>query len=349
MELGQWWRRFWREAGGRRIADEGPVVERVETGAPSGEPALAGAGGLARWTAIAVAALVLMYHPIGSILDHEIRDDIAWEPPAAPEGASRSVAIAAGLITREVDEVGWVANTPPVAPNALLKYGGNMMNFQIGVTTALGLFAVEMRDRLGRARGSSTADPDLTSAASDIQYDPERWVFRWGRILPEASAEDQYKNARNALITYNTRLARGEAVFDARADNLLALLDRIAFDLGASSAEIERQIAEGRRAFPFDRRADKLYYNVKGRAYAFTLLLRGLRADFGDVIDARPGVAGPYDEMIAELALVAGAKPLIVMNGAPSGMSANNHLAAQGFYLLRARTKMREITDILAK
>ncbi len=41
--------------------------------------------------------------------------------------------------------------------------------------------------------------------------------------------------------------------------------------------------------------------------------------------------------------------PWVVWNGYPDGFLIPNHLAAQGFYLLRARTQLREITAILLK
>ncbi len=39
----------------------------------------------------------------------------------------------------------------------------------------------------------------------------------------------------------------------------------------------------------------------------------------------------------------------MTQNGAVNGVAANNHLAVQGFYVMLARTKLREMTDILAK
>jgi hypothetical protein len=41
--------------------------------------------------------------------------------------------------------------------------------------------------------------------------------------------------------------------------------------------------------------------------------------------------------------------PWIVWNGYLDGLLIPNHLAAQGFYLLRARTQLREISTILQK
>ena len=352
MQFGQRFRRFVRGAVGRRAPDERPSAEDA-TPPPRPAPQRLRTGVWAvRWVwirrvALFVVALLLLYYPLGAMLDHRINDDPSFAPAAVPDGGSHAVAVAAALLTREVEDTGWVANTPPFASNALLKYGGNMMNFQIGVTTAIGVFSVEMRDQVGRQRGSSAADPDLVQVASDIQYDPERWIWRLGRILPEASAEDQYKSARDHLILYNRRLGTGTAVFDARPDNLLAVLDRIALDLGASGAQLEGQMIAGRDVL-IDRPADKLLYNVKGRAYAYLLLLRGLEQDFADVIASRD-VSGIYDEMLLELERAATLRPLITQNGGPEGIAANNHLAVQGFYLMLARTKLREMTDILAK
>ena len=41
--------------------------------------------------------------------------------------------------------------------------------------------------------------------------------------------------------------------------------------------------------------------------------------------------------------------PLLVINGAPDAVILPSHLAAQGFYLLRARTQLKEISNILLK
>ena len=42
-------------------------------------------------------------------------------------------------------------------------------------------------------------------------------------------------------------------------------------------------------------------------------------------------------------------KPLIVQNANTDGAILPNHLVGEGFYILRSRAKLREITDILLK
>lgn len=352
MQFGQRVRRWLRKLGSDGPRGERPSVEDATPPRPPRPPRLRTGvwPTYAKWLrriGVLIVLIFALYYPLGSILDHEINDDLEFAPASVPVGASHAVAAAEALITREVEETGWVANTPPLASNALLKYGGNMMNFQIGITTAVGIFAVEMRDQVGRQRGASAADPDLVRAASDIQYDPERWIWRWGRILPEASAEDQYRSARDSLRAYNQRLSAGQAVFDPRVDNLLTVLNRIALDLGDSGAQIEEQIEAGRHVL-IDRQADKLLYNVKGRAYGHLMIMRGLREDFAGVITAE-GIGGLYGETLEYLGQAATIRPLITQNGARGGIAANNHLAVQGFYLMLARARLREMTDILAK
>ena len=54
-------------------------------------------------------------------------------------------------------------------------------------------------------------------------------------------------------------------------------------------------------------------------------------------------------EMLDSLHESAILNPLLVMNGDPDGLFLANHLTTQGFYLLRARTQMREISQILIR
>ncbi|MBW7852296.1 MAG: DUF2333 family protein [Rhodospirillales bacterium] len=291
------------------------------------------------------AAILLLYYPIGMAWVHTVDDDPAFAPQEVPAGGSRAVATAAALIDRETNQHRWTANDPFFLPAAALD---NMPNFQQGIIGALSRFAVEMGDQIGRTRGSSAIDPDLDKAAGLLKYPGDVWVFdpstSW---VPTASSEKQYRAAERALISYNERLAAGNAVFERRADNLLATLDRIGKDLGSMSAVVDQHIAEGRIAL-FDGRADDIFYANKGRLYAYLLLLRALGEDFANVVAERD--LGPaWQQMLQSLDAAVGLDPLVVMNGAPDAQVVPSHLAAQGFYLLRARTQIGEIGNILLK
>jgi hypothetical protein len=292
--------------------------------------------------------LVILYYGLGMAVIHTVDDNPEFVPGAAEaaDGGSESVAMAAGLIRRETIDNAWVANDPFFMPGAALD---NMPNYQQGIIGALAVFSFELKDQIGRTRGSSQVDPDLQEASGLLQYSGTKW--RWDlstSFWPISTSEEQYRKARRALLDYNSRLRTGEAVFERRADNLLATLDRIALDLGSLSAVIDDHLAAGRPFLAPDTQADDIFYGVKGRAYAYTMLLRGLRADFASIIDDRE--LGPaWDQMAASFNAAIALDPWVVTNGKPDGWIWPNHLSVQGFYLLRARTQLREITNILLK
>lgn len=305
------------------------------------------------WKKLFAGALVLLalYYPLGMLITHRIDDNLDFAYHSGEQlagqqpGSSRAVAAMSALIDREVRAHGWIMNDPFFKPSSLLD---NMPNFQQGMFGAFARFAMELRDQIGRTRGSSTVDADLEEAAGLLPYPGDVWIFNFSTSLfPTASSEKQYLKAAKALNSYNRRLAQGEAVFDRRSDNLLATLDRIALDVGASSAAIDNHITE-HSADWIDLQADDLFYNIKGQTYAYAMILTALREDFAEIITARD-VGAPFDQMLASFRAVAALDPLVVTNNELDDQLVPNHLAAQGFYLLRARTQLREITNILLK
>lgn len=306
-------------------------------------------GGWPLWSKIAavVAVLLLLGYPIAMLMAHQINDDPNFTPGPEfeVEGGSRAVAMAAALIHREVVETKWVANTPFPFPSSFLD---NMPNFQVGLMYALSRFAVEMTDSLGRARGTSQVDHDLDHASGLLKYDGTIWVWEPSiSIFPTARAETQYQAGMRALMSYNKRLAAGEAVFEKRADNLISVLERVAADLGGVSAAIDARLQDAGAGW-FDTQADDVFYANKGRLYGYALLLRALGQDFESILADR-NVSTIWEHMIASMMAAASLRPLVVSNGSPDGLVFPNHLAAQGFLLLRGRIQLREVANILAK
>jgi hypothetical protein len=295
----------------------------------------------------ALAVVLALYYPLGMAIVHEIDDDVQFrlEEGAFPANGARSVAMAAALVRRETEQHRWVANDPWFLPGAALD---NMPNFQMGIIGALARFSFELTDQLGRTRGSSQTDPDLQEAAGQLQYQGTVWVIDFATSwAPTTPSEKRYLAAARALERYNARLAQGQAVFERRSDNLLSTLDRIALDLGATSAALDRHVAENAGAF-FDRKADDLFYGVKGQTYAYYLVLRELGRDFEKLIGERE-LSVAWAQMLNSLEEAATLAPFVVVNGQPDSNLQPSHLAAQGFYVLRARTQLREITNILLK
>jgi hypothetical protein len=75
-------------------------------------------------------------------------------------------------------------------------------------------------------------------------------------------------------------------------------------------------------------------------------VLRELRHDFDNVIRER-NLQASWDELLNSARLGATLHPWMVSNGPLDSQAVPNHLAAQGFLLLRVRTKLEEIVDIL--
>ncbi len=296
----------------------------------------------AKWAGLVLLAVIILYYPVGMIIVHRIDDDPSFTAPTPPQGGSQAVALAAALIQREVGGTSWPANDPFFMPGWALD---NMPNFQIGIQTALARFATEMADQIGRSRASASADQDLQDARGLLNYAPNKWYIDSASLT--ANSESQYLAAMVKLQNYNNRLSQGRASFEPRADNLIATLDRIGKDLGGASDKVDRQIDEFSGNW-YDLEADNVFYHNKGLLYANALLLRDLAIDFKGVLDER-GAGKIWQRMVDSLMEGAELQPLIVINGKPNAMLAPNHLTTQGFYLLRARTQLEELADILQK
>lgn len=334
------------------------VVDRVKTAWSEGLDRLAepfkrvdatGESGAERprwigWVAGFVAVVALIYYPLGMVLYSTIDDDVELQP--APqfvvEGGSRAVAMAATIVSQQAEY--WAPNKPFWMPAAALD---NMPNFQMGIVYAVSRFAVELGDYLGRVRGSSGMDPNLDLAAGLFKYDGTTWYWGQGNILPTPTAESRYREAVDALAKYNRNVGAGKSTYDRRADNLIAFLDRVSADLGSASAGLNTRADDAGAGF-FDFQADDLFYEVKGRLYAYHMILRELGVDFEQVL--REKQATPiWNNIVASLRTAAEMDPLVIANGSQDSMFVPSHLSNLGFYLLRARTQIREATDALQK
>ncbi|WP_422033687.1 DUF2333 family protein [Reyranella sp.] len=327
-----WWRRSWDRVRGWRPG--------LSTSAPS-----SGGRKVWGWTWRILVLLLILYYPLGALVTEDIDDDPQFTAHNVAPGESKAVATAADLVTREVDVHTWTPMMPFLTPSGLLD---NMPNFQRGIMSALGRFSTELMDQLGRTRGSSQTDRDLEQARGFLNEQPNIWLWQPSvSLLPSTTSAQKYRAGRDRLIAYNKRLGSGQAVFERRADNLQALLDRIANDLGSDSAAIDQHVIE-KAGDLFDARCDDIFYFNKGRLYVYYLLLRDLGVDFQNVIRDRE-LTTAWNGTVDTFRIAAQLDPWVVWNGYPDALLIPNHLLAQGFYLLRARTQLREITNILLK
>jgi hypothetical protein len=295
------------------------------------------------WT-LFIIPVFCIYYPVGMIWVNKI--DNSRDIDTAPyhvDGGSEAVTTAIALVNRETSRH-WTPNDPFFYPGAALV---RMPSFQRGIISSVARFSIELSDQLGRSRGSSEADKDLLKAAGLLNYSPNVWMWDFSvSWFPTASSEKQYQQGMKALISYNQRVAKGEATFERRSDNLMQVLDRIALDLGSASAAIDEHI-KGHSAFAL-RSSAELFYNTKGRMYGNYMLLKSLEKDFAPVI-AEKQIGTVWKAMLDSLEEGMESNHFLVINADPKDSIFANHLASEGFYLMRARTQMRELTNILLK
>lgn len=287
--------------------------------------------------------LVVLYFGVGAVWIHTIDDDTAFVPPHPIEGGSRAVDMAAALVEREVDTHRWTANDPFFLPGSLLD---NMPNFQTGIVYAVSRFGTALTEQLARSRGTSAVDPDADRAAGLLRYPGNVWIFSTS-LAPTATSESQYRAAVKALRAYNQRVANGTATFDVRADNLIETLERFNNDLGSSSAIIDDHLRD-HSGFPISFSADDIFFQTKGRLYAYYMLLSALGQDFRQVLSER-NMDSIWNQVLESGREAAEQQPWVVLNGGTSSQFVPSHLASQGFLVLRLRTQLREAQQVLVK
>ena len=267
-------------------------------------------------------------------------------------GRSAIADVAADLTDYNVNQNAWISSM------ILYKIGlfgiewdhtpflDNKASFQRGINQAVRRTTTELADNLGRVRTTSQIDGDLQDARGDMQFDEETWYFGLNPFGPKTPTPSYYRDAIAKLRLFNDRLQKCEAVFDARADNLKTYLDRIASDIGSTSALIKDRAEKYNNGF-FDFRADDRFWFAYGQLYAYYGFMKAAEADFEDVIKQR-NLNSLWstidDQFVAALRI----QPWIIANSREDGLFAT-HLTTMGFYILRVRSNMVEISNVLAQ
>lgn len=266
---------------------------------------------------------------------------------------SAIVKVSADLIDLNVNQNNWV-------PSMFLSKAGffgvdwkntpfmdNKAAFQLGVNQVLRRTSVELVDRLGRVRGTSGIDQNLQDARQNLAYDEAAWFISLSPPGAQTRTQSKYREARRNLMAFNDDLAACRANFDARPDNLLEFLDRITADIGSTS-DILRQRMEASNAGWFDPRADDRFWFTYGQLYAYQGILTAARADFEEVFSNR-NLDQVWERTEDQLRGSLDLTPAIISNGRESSWIMPSHLATMGFYLLRVRSNLVEMRDILAR
>ena len=264
---------------------------------------------------------------------------------------SAMVSVTADLIDFNVNENAWISSMILYKLGLFgldwddTPYFDNKASFQRGVNQAIRRTTVEFVDTLGRVRGTSQVDGDLQDARGAMQFDESTWYFGVSPFGPKTPTPSFYRSAIRNLNAFNDRLSNCTAIYDARADNLIQFLDRIASDVGSTSA-ILRDRSENYNAGWFDTRADDRFWFAYGQLYGYYGILKATHEDFRGVIDQR-NLSQLWDTMEDQLVAALKIQPAIISNGSESGWIMPTHLATMGFYVLRFRSNLVEIRAIL--
>ena len=294
-----------------------------------------------RFVLWAVTVVVVLGFPVAMLIISKIDDNPDFAPPQQAAGRSRGIAVAAALVTRELEVNRWRANDPIFLPGGWLR---DMPAFQLGLVGGLARLTAAMAHEKGLASGPNGTDQDINNAAGLLKYPGTVWKFdtrtSW---LPTASAEKQYRNAQRSLDRYNDRLIAGTTTFERRAETLAVVVEALVRDLDDRTNAIDHHLAEGRSVL-LDFTVDSVFYSNKGHLYAHSIVLRELGRDFEAVLAERHQTEA-WNHMVEQLAAAARLRPWMVWSAAPDSSFLPNHLAAQGYLTLRARM---QAADLLA-
>lgn len=264
---------------------------------------------------------------------------------------SAIVSVTAELIDFNVNQNAWISSM------LLYKAGffglswdrtpflDNKASFQRGINSAVRRTAIELVDNLGRLRGTSQVDSDLQKARGNLQFSEDSWYFGLSPFGPKTPTPSYYRAAIKDLNAFNKRLENCQATFDARADNLMQFVDRIANDLGSTSA-ILKDRADNYHAGWFDTRADDRFWFAYGQLYAYYGLMRAAHSDFKAVL-AEKHLDGIWNSMEEQLRAALDMQPFIVSNGREDAWFTPSHLTTMGFHILRVRSNLVDIRQVL--
>lgn len=264
---------------------------------------------------------------------------------------SAMVQVSADLIERNVVDDVWIPSNPLHKAGLFFVWDwketpffDNKAAFQLGINQSVRRTAVELVDRLGRVRGTSSINPNLQKAREAANYREDAWVMTFTPPFFQPSSTARLKEARRDLLAFNNDLSNCKADFDARADNLLQFLDRVTADIGSTSEILQRRM-EAANFSGIDRRADDRFWFTYGQLYGYHGILSGMKSDFRDVFQQR-NLNSLWQRIDAQLADALTMRPIIVANGSASSL-VKSHLESIGFDLLRVRSNMVEIRDVL--
>ncbi|MCX8996621.1 DUF2333 family protein [Rhizobiaceae bacterium BDR2-2] len=264
---------------------------------------------------------------------------------------SAIVDVTADLIDFNVNQNGWVSSMLAYRIGLFgvdwdhTPFFDNKASFQRGVNQAIRRTAVELVDSLGRVRGTSGVNQDLQNARGNMQFDEYSWYFGLDPFGPKTPTPSYYRAAESSLRKFNASLENCSSTFDTRADNFVQFIDRIANDIGSTSAILAERAEFHNRGW-FDFRADDRFWFAYGQLYGYYGVLSAAGADFSQVVRER-NLTQLWSDTLTQTRAALNIQPWIISNGREDGIIMPSHLSTMGFRILRLRSNLVELRSVL--
>jgi hypothetical protein len=223
-------------------------------------------------------------------------------------------------------------------PNDFVLWGptlwaDNNANRQLGIIQAVRESVRVFKDHLTKV-SSDEFDENLVAADTAFRNDARKF---W---LP--SAEGKFSEGVKRLRAYVEGLEEAPSrskPINRRNVELIRLMQAWTDLLGGAHASLYR-------ASESIWRTDDVFYRAQGFAHAIYHGSRAIGREYREEIETRPILRDLFDEVEAALAKAAALKPLVVLDGRPSGLLANHRRNLDG-YINEARQKIYSIREEL--
>jgi hypothetical protein len=259
------------------------------------------------FNATAIIALLGAY-PALTIAGSDVGDRNFENLINRAEWSSPLVGGVATLMEQHFDQLGWASDAEAWEPMARL--------------TAKPAYQAAMADALGDVIRLANTQV-IAAGHSDVDLDAA------ARLVKEDSTGIQMRAARDALVNYDRRLRRRDALTEmTQAD----VLGQVALLTGWAATSQQQLITSSASigGSPMDEEATRAVYAAKGRAAVAFLALDAMKwSESADATKARNAAMAAWRE-------VAKFHPLIVFNGDADGSVFGNHPAAISFLIGRA-------------
>lgn len=214
-------------------------------------------------------------------------------------------------------------------------WADNNANRQLGIIQAARESARVFRDHLTKV-SATEYDANLVDADTKLRNDEYKFWF--------PSAESRFRDAVKSLRAYVAGLEQVPPTskpLNRRNVELIRLLQTWTDMLGDAHSNLLRDDASFFAT-------DDHFYHAQGVTHVMYHLMRALRREYAASLAGRETVQSMMDHVIASLGTAAVMKPLVVLDGSPSGLFAN-HRRNLDAYLIDARQLMYSIREELEK